>query len=74
MASVRGTVGLMGLLFARAKQVELCERFIHNKLLMGSSHLPDDSTHQQHTKLLPSTPRIEKKLWTDRLIEKRKAV
>ncbi|MGB8310580.1 MAG: hypothetical protein WCE81_01795 [Halobacteriota archaeon] len=67
-------LGLWAHIFAWTKRVELCERFIHDELLMGSSHLPDDRTRQQETKLLTSTPQIGKKLWMDRLIEKRKAV
>jgi len=59
MASVRGQLGSWAYVFAWAKRIKLCERFIHNELLMGSSHQPDDRTRQQETKLPPSTPQIE---------------
>jgi hypothetical protein len=49
-------LGLWGCSFAWTKRVELFERFIHNALLKGSSHLPNDCTRQQETMLLTSTP------------------
>ena len=48
-------LGLWARTFAWTKRVELCERFIHDELLKGRPHLPDDCTRQQETKLLTST-------------------
>ena len=64
----------MGLCIAWAKRIKLCERSIHDQLLMGSSHQLDDRTRQQETKLLPNTPQMGEKLWMGRLAEKRKVV